>query len=75
MWSVLLMFSGKTVKSGAFRDCPSLKAVDLPSTIREIEVGAFEGCTSLQNIIIHGSTHFISTEGVPEGVTVVYVAY
>lgn len=35
---------------GAFMNCISLKNVVIPSSVTELGVGAFEGCTSLQSV-------------------------
>lgn len=40
----------KTISAYAFENCPNLKTVKLSSTIENIGIGAFSGCTSLDDI-------------------------
>lgn len=41
-----------TLKSGAFAECVSLTGVTFPSSLLDIGAKAFDGCTSLGNVII-----------------------
>ena len=42
--------SGESFDSGSFSGCDSLKEVTLPSTLKDIGDGAFEGCTALDTL-------------------------
>ena len=44
------------IDEGTFRNLKNLKKIKLPSTLKEIRTSAFEGCTSLEEIIIPEGT-------------------
>ena len=43
---------GITLGHNCFNGCTSLKEVNLPETLEEIQYGAFEGCVALESIIL-----------------------
>ena len=68
------------IKEHAFSQCRKLEAVEIPETIRFIELSAFQGCTGLKSITLpqnvtsigkkafHGCA-FLSSINIPAGVT------
>ena len=47
------------IEKGTFKDLKNLKRITLPSTLKAIGVGAFEGCSSLEEVIIPEGTTLI----------------
>ena len=43
----------------AFQDCKSLKSIDIPSHVNNIEGNAFSGCESLEEIVFPEGVHII----------------
>ena len=44
---------------GAFQGCPRLKTVELPHSVKLIEVYAFANCKDLERIVLHGNIQFM----------------
>lgn len=42
----------------AFYYCTELQEIEFPSSVNQISVCAFEGCSSLSNIILNGSESY-----------------
>ena len=40
----------QTIEDEAFRDCSSLESITLPSTVTEIGIYAFYGCSNLREV-------------------------
>lgn len=53
-----LVFDVTGIGAGAFADQKTVTAVKLPSTVNNIESGAFTGCTELKEIYLTGHTSF-----------------
>ena len=50
-------FNGKTytvntIGNYAFKDCSNLVSVRIPTTLKKVKIGAFDGCTSLAKVIV-----------------------
>ena len=45
----------KKISSNAFKDCTSLKTVEINDGVTEIQYGAFNGCSSLESVYIPAS--------------------
>ncbi len=41
------------IDADAFHECISLQRINIPSTVKEIGLGAFEGCSQLRNVELH----------------------
>jgi hypothetical protein len=63
---IIIQDDNKIIKFGSFWNCKSLKTVELPETIEEIEETAFEGCTSLTTINIPASVKMIRSNAFRE---------
>lgn len=55
MTTVILGDSTRIISEHAFDGCTSLKNIELPSTVKEIQFYAFQKCESLQNITLPDS--------------------
>ena len=42
----------RKISGNAFRNCVSLKSITIPASVHEIERRVFEGCTSLESIVV-----------------------
>lgn len=50
--TITLPTSIKTIESGAFKSCSSLKSVIIPNGVTNIKQSAFEGCSSMESLTI-----------------------
>jgi hypothetical protein len=51
----------KTIRSGAFRECTSLKSIVIPDGVEEVLDNAFEGCVDLKKITIPNTVKTIGS--------------
>ena len=40
------------INRGTFKNCVSLRSIELPQTVKDIGNGIFEGCTSLEDVVL-----------------------
>lgn len=52
------------IDSIAFKDCTSLKSIEIPSTITRIAVSAFDGCSSLTSAVISDGNDALTIDGI-----------
>ena len=55
---IVLSKNLKTIGQSAFRNCYSLKSIDIPDSVTEIEDRAFLSCYALENISVSQNTNF-----------------
>ena len=60
---VILAPGFETVGPSAFMECPELKTIELPATLKRIGERAFYGCGNLTSVKVHGDTE-LGGEGV-----------
>lgn len=61
----------ETFKAGCFANCDQIRGtVEIPSTVLEIEQGAFYGCTGIERLVIHKSAdQVVGSSYAPWGAT------
>ena len=52
------------VNDGAFRNCTKVNSVTIPESVTLVEHGAFDGCTSMSQLILKDGEEILSMDGV-----------
>lgn len=65
-------YEGKSVTAildGAFKDCKSVKSIEVPNTVKKIGKGAFAGCAKLEKLVLPFIGGSLNTNGIASQAT------